>query len=457
MNVSEIFANRIMALDAADLSAADRTQVDYLLLDSAAVAYASITQPWVAKLRLWATLHSCAGRSGIIGSSIRAPAPIAALVNGTTAHSYELDDTHDGSLSHPGAVVIPAALAVASETGASGADFIAAMVAGYEAMAMIGIAANPDRVMRAGFHPTALFGGFGAAAATAKLYGLDAAGLLQAWGHVLSMAGGSMQFSEDATNNTIKRMHAGYPAHNGVLAAQLSLAGIEAPKQALDGRYGFLALYGREAKPEVLAEERRRLAIHDVSLKPYACCRHFHSMIDGLREASEDFTLVTSTIEAITVRGAANLQEKMRRRPGSPMAAQYSLPFVVGATLEFGPDRLDAFEPRNLENRAILHWADMVVFEVDEDLDAKFPAHLGTEVEIRLAGGELRTARTLDSLGTPARPLSFEQILDKARALTCSLEPPLDIGGLEEAVRNLRTRRRIDELERVLMVSDGQR
>ncbi|MBI4191217.1 MAG: MmgE/PrpD family protein [Betaproteobacteria bacterium] len=453
MNLSEVFAQRIIGINAAALRAAEIDQISRLLLDFAGVACGCTARPWVVRLRRWANRYDGAGRAGIIGGRARVPAPIAALVNGTTAHSYELDDTHDASLSHPGAVVIPAALAVASETGAGGAEFMMAMLAGYEAMAIIGMAVNTEAAMLDGFHPTAIIGGFGSAAAAAKLYGLDVSGLLQAWGHVLSMTGGSMQFSDETTGTTIKRMHAGYPAKNGVLAAELSAAGIDAPKRPLDGKYGFLALYGREARPELLAEEKRRFAIHDISLKPYACCREFHSMIDGLRETTENFTVAPSAIQAITVRGPKCLQEQhMLRRPDSPMAAQYSLPFVAGATLEFGPTRFDAFESANLDDKGILRWADMVEFEYDESLQANFPAHFGTEVEIRLAGGQLRTARVLDSIGTAARPLSWEQILEKANRLTGGLDPALDIARLERAIRGLPTQRSIDDLDVVLMM-----
>ena len=216
-------------------------------------------------------------RQASSAAGVRVPAPVAALVNGTAAHSYELDDTHDPSMSHPASVVIPAALAVAAECDSTGEEVVAAVVAGYEAMTRIGTAANASHVIEFGFHPTALFGGFGAAAAAAKLRGLDSEGLRCAWGHALSMASGSMQFSDETTGTAVKRTHAGYAAQQGVLSVELAVAGIEAPQRALDGKYGFFKLYGREARPELLRENPARFAIHDISFKPYACCRQFHS------------------------------------------------------------------------------------------------------------------------------------------------------------------------------------
>jgi 2-methylcitrate dehydratase PrpD len=304
-------------------------------------------------------------------------------------------------------------------------------------MTRIGMAANASHVIEFGLHPTALFGGFGAAAAAARLKGFDSERLRCAWGHVLSMASGSMQFSDETKGTAVKRVHAGYAAQQGVLAAELAEAGIEAPQRALDGKYGFFKLYGREARPELLLERPARLAIHDISMKPYACCRQFHSMIDGLRSATDDFARL-DTIRAIKVRGPRVLAEQhMLRRPSSPMAAQYSLPFVVGATLEMGPARYDAFATDNLANPAILRWADMVEVDFDGEMQAQYPAHFGSVVEVAFADGRVRAERVLDSRGTPARPFTWAQLHEKAAALTGQCRPPLDLALLQESIQGL--------------------
>jgi 2-methylcitrate dehydratase PrpD len=450
-DLSAEFAERILAIEPATLEAEDHEQVGRLLFDVSACAYGGTRQPTVAALCRWAAGYAGVGKAGVIAAGLRVPAPFAALVNGTAAHSYELDDTHDPSMSHPASVVVPAALAVAPECNSTGEDFVAAIVAGYEAMTRIGVAANASHVIEYGYHPTALFGGFGAAAAAAKLRGLDSGRLRCAWGHVLSMASGSMQFSDETTGTDVKRVHAGYAAQQGVLAVELALAGIEAPQRALDGKYGFFKLYGRQAKPELLSERPDRLAIHDISFKPYACCRQFHSMIDGLRSATGGFTR-TPSIRAIKVRGPRVLADQhMLRRPASPMAAQYSLPFVVGATLEFGPTRYDAFASENLDKAAVLRWADMVQVGYDEEMQSQYPAHFGTEVEVGFADGTARRERVLDSRGTPANPFTWEQLREKAQSLTAQCRPALDLDLLERTVQGLPKAKDVAMLDRVLM------
>ena len=284
-------AEQLLAIAAQPLPEQDAEQVKRLVLDYLGVSLRGAGTPWTESLIQWAERYQGTGSATVANSPLRVAPHVAALVNGTAAHGYELDDTHDPSMSHPGAVVISAALAVASETRSSGAQFLSAVAAGYQAMGRLGMAANAGRVMERGFHPTALFGPFGAAVAAVALHGLDAATLAGAWGHALSLTGGSMQFSDEPEGTTVKRLHAGYAASHGVMAAELAKASIGAPVRSLDGKHGFLSMFGSEPNPSrLLREEGERLEIHRISMKPYSCCRLFHSLIDALQEATNDFS-----------------------------------------------------------------------------------------------------------------------------------------------------------------------
>lgn len=449
-DVSSEFARRILEIRDAGLETADYHQVGRLLFDFAACAYSGSQQDSAKALRKWAERYAGAGHAGVIGGSFRVPAPVAALANGTAAHSYELDDTHDSTLSHPASVVISAALAAAAETNCTGQEFVAAIVAGYEAMARVGLAANAAEVIEFGFHPTAVFGGFGAASAAAAIQKLSREQLLCAWGHVLSMAAGSMQFSDETDGTAIKRVHPGFAAQQGILAVELAQVGVDAPRRALDGKYGFFKLYARNAQPELLNRSGAPFAIHRISFKPYACCRQFHSVVDALDETTQNFSR-TSDIVSLTVRGPRVLGDQhMLRRPTSPMAAQYSLPFVVGATLEFGPSNYSAFAPENLGDAEILRWADLVKVEFDQELQSKYPDHFGSEVEVMFADGKVRTERVLDSRGTPARPFSWQHLRDKAANLTADCRPPLDLQMLEATVTSLREAENVHAFEGLL-------
>lgn len=434
--LSTTFARQMLEIGKSRLGHADREKVRYLLLDCLSVSRVGATLGWTRAMTEWAGRFAGSGKAPIVGSTLSVAPHIAALINGTAAHGYELDDTHDASMSHPGAVVIPAALAVAAEIGASVEALMAAIACGYEAMARVGMATGAHQVIHDGYHPTALFGGFGAAAATASLLGLDANGLARAWGHVLSLAGGSMQFSDEPEGTTVKRLHAGYASQNGVLAAELAARGVSAPAQALDGKYGFLALYSKSPRPEELSiGPDTELQIHRISIKPYACCRLFHSLIDGLREASDGFKLPVDRIRRIDVSGPQTmLDQHMMRRPTSVMAAQYSMPFIVGATLAYGPHRFDAYREDRLADTRILDIVDRVGGAADAEIEAHFPRHMGTAVEITLADGSVRRAKVMDSRGTPVKPLSLDELAGKAQSLVRDADPDLDIAAIRSRI-----------------------
>ncbi len=424
VGISLALAEEIVGLQAYTLSQEDHEQLQRLLLDYAAVTLCGSVQPWGRTLTEWAGAHGADGKVLLIGSGKRAGANSAAMVNGTAAHGYELDDTHDKSMSHPGAVVITAALAAGTETGASGEQLLSAIVAGYEVMARVGMAANSLGVIERGFHPTATFGVFGAAAAASKLYGLDAMGIAQAWGIALSMASGACQFAFEPKGTMVKRMHAGIPAHNGVIAAQLARLGLAAPVQALEGNYGFFKLFGVDPDPSLLTKAKDApLEIHDISMKPYSCCRKFHSLIDALEQATDGFSIPVEDIEGITVRAPNTaIGSHMMRRPDSVMAAQYSMPYIVGATLAYGPRRYDAYGTEYHEDRRILTIVDQVQAVPDAELDRLVPAKMATGVDLTLRSGGTRRATVLDSLGTPVRPMSTIEVEGKAQALLAPLE-----------------------------------
>jgi 2-methylcitrate dehydratase PrpD len=404
------------------LSEVDTEAMRRLFLDNFIVSLWGSTRPWTKQIARWTRRFAGTGASPVLGGDWSADASVAALVHGTAAHSYELDDTHNETLSHPGAVVIPAALAVAAQTDASQEKLFRAVAAGYEAMALIGNAAGGLETVHRGFHPTAIFGAFGAATASLALHAyargtpVTADQLVRAWGHALSQASGSMQFSTEAAGGEVKRVHAGMAARSGVLAAEFSMMeAVTAPQHVVEGQYGVASLFGG---PQRVVEPTRELQIHSISLKPYACCRLFHSTIDALAELTDNFTMPTEGIREIVVSGPQLIADQhMLVEPVSSMAAQYSCPYIVGATLRYGPYRYDAYDETLLADPEIRRIARLVRFELSEALTQYYPARFATGVEFRMQNGTTCSSVVIDSVGTPARPLSIEQILAKGDGL----------------------------------------
>ena len=424
-------------------------QLERLLIDHLACACGGAYLPWGRGLVNWAAPYAGTGESQVIGSTMRTSAPIAAFLNATAAHGMELDDTHDASLSHPGAAVMATALAVGADTNATGEDILTAMAVGYEMTCRAGMATGAS-ILEFGFHPTALFGGFGACAVAARLYGLDRQGLEDAWGLLLSMIGGSAQFSQDPRGTVVKRLHGGFGAKNGILAAQLARQGLSGPSRALDGRFGLLSLFGQgDSLPEKLdPDDGAPLAVHRISLKPYPCCRLFHSTIDAAREVLGELPYSDiDAIDAIHVGGPNVLPEQhMIRRPTSMMAAQYSLPYSMAAAFESGPYDIGAFDEESLAHPVREAIADKVTCVADATMQAAFPEHFGTWIDIRFVDGSSKRVDKLDSYGTPSAPMSIADIVGKADGLLTST--PLEMTGaaLADAVSAFVQTRRLRPL-----------
>ncbi len=428
-------AEELAAMKFEQLSKDDVEQIQRLILDYSAVTLCGSVQPWGRMLTKWAR-HNGTGKSTLIGSGSGASAPVAGMVNGTSAHGYELDDTHDKSMSHPGTVVISTALAVGNELSSSGQDILIAIVAGYEAMARIGMAANPLNIIEFGRHPTCLFGPFGAAATAAHLLGMDGSGLARAWGLVLSMASGANQFAFEPEGTMVKRMHGGIPSQNGITAAQLANLGVEGPVEALEGSFGFFHLFGIDPKPEMLHKSTNETyEVHNISIKPYACCRKFHSLIDALGDATDGFSIDPQAIDKITVKSPETaIGQHQMRRPDSVMAAQYSMPYIVGATLAYGPTRYDAFDIDYHDDKKILDIVDRVEAEHATELDAFVPEKFPNRVELLMRDGSSRSAVVMDSRGTPVHPLSTDGVLQKAQALCETIDPDIDLNAIVNTV-----------------------
>jgi len=437
-------AEELLAAGEAPLAARDLAQIRNLILDHLGCCYAGSMLAWGRRLHEWAAPHAGSGNAPLLASELRLAPTLAAFVNATSAHGMELDDTHDESVSHPGAAVIASSLALAAHHGLGGEHMAAAILAGYEASGRVGAATNAAETIELGFHPTSLFVGFGAAAAAAVLLRLSPRELARGWGLMLSMAGGSMQFSQEPEGTTVKRLHGGYAALHGVMAAEHAALGIAGPEQALEGRYGLIHNFGANSDPGRLNRPRPDgPEIHRISYKPYPCCRLFHSTLDALAEVTGNFSLDPGEIESITVGGPDILvTQHMLRRPTSEMAAQYSLPFTLGAALHYGPGSVAGFMGEALADPRTLAVADRVEAVADARMQAAFPAHFGSWLELKTRGGQVRRSDVLDSLGTPANPMKRNDLLVKFAGLTKG-------DNRIDAAHTAATLDRLQELDRV--------
>ncbi len=367
------------------------------------------------------------GRASTIGGKGARSAETAAFVNGALSHIVEMDDVDRGSVLHPGAVVIPAALAIAEVRSKSGREFLSAIVAGYEVAIRIGEAVGKKHYFY--FHNTSTCGVFGAAAAASWLLGLDVERIVCALGNAGTQSSGLWEFNAEGAMS--KHLHAGRAAANGVLAALLAEHGFTGPSRILEGERGFFRATAPDADPDrVLAGlGSGKLKIHGVSLKPHASCRHTHAAIDcALALRSRIGAEPIRTIEVDTYGATLSLCD--RPSPSTPYEAKFSLQFCVASALLRGEAGLGAFGEEAIRDSRARELTSKVQARIEPSIEARYPREWPAKVRVRLLNGNTLEAETSHPKGDPELPLSSGEIEGKFRALAAH-------GGRKDAVETL--------------------
>ncbi len=351
------------------------------------------------------------------------PAQYAALVNGVAAHSLEMDDTHQASSLHPGATVFSAALAIAGEAGTDPTRFVPAVVAGYEVSCRLGMAVNPAAHYDRGFHPTATAGVFGAVVTAGILLGLSETELVHGLGIAGSMSAGLMEFLADGS--WTKRLHPGWAAHSGILAARLAQAGYTGPATVLEGRHGFLAAYSPAPLPEALLDRLGSdFQILRTSVKAHACCRYKQAPIDGILAILSEHDLGPGDVEQIEI-GVLSagweiiVEPDLRKRdPQSVVDAQFSMPYGAAVALLFGRASTAEYTPATVASSEVRAAMRMIRCVHDASLDREYPARWPASVSMRTRDGQRFSTRVEFPKGDPENPLNDTELEDKFRRLS---------------------------------------
>lgn len=318
------------AFDAIPVAARDAARL--FMLDTLAVAWAGSDAPGCREAH--ALLVDDGGRadSTLWAFGGRLPATAAAFINGMTSSALDYDSIGRGVAVHINIAVLPAALAIAQKTHAGGRELLAALVIGSDIVYRLGMALNkPNR----GFHYTATLGAFGAAAAAARLLGLDAAAAQHALGIAFFQAAGTQQANIEPS--LCKRMLSAFAARAGVYGALLAQRGITAPASVFEGKFGFHALY-QEGDPRRVREELgRRYDGVNVSIKKYPSCGCNHSTIEAVLTLIRAHDLHADDVESVVVTVTPYIERIVggaydpSREP--QVAAQFNLRYTVACLL----------------------------------------------------------------------------------------------------------------------------
>jgi 2-methylcitrate dehydratase PrpD len=394
--LTESLALRAAELGYEVLPEAVREVARQCILDYLGVAVAGAGDPLVKIVLDEMAEAGGAEQASVVGHAARLPALSAALVNGAAGHALDYDDYNAAMPGHPTVAILPGLLALAEAKASSGQEVLTAFVAGYETECRIGAALSPGHY-DLGFHSTATIGSFGAAAACARLLGLDA----EATASALGIAGTQAAGLKSQFGTMCKPFHAGKAAQNGLLAARLASRGFSSRPDLIECVQGFALTHGPDFAPEkALTEPEGGFYILANLFKYHAACYFTHAPIECARALRRDHALSPERIAGITLRVDASTDRVCNiAEPRDGLESKFSLRQTVAMALA-GIDTagLDAYGETNARDPGLVRLRQRIAI----DFQQNWPQTLA-ELEIELSDGK-RVAARHDS-GIPAADL----------------------------------------------------
>lgn len=428
-------------------------------IDTIAVAIAGTTESATVKalnaLKTWGQ-----GNSHVIGSKARLSPPWAALINGTAGHALDLDDNFDPPKAHASTVLVPAILALGEDIKASGSQCLDAYIVGLQILGRIGQGVNPTHRNR-GWHATATLGSMGAAAACARLLGLDAEKASMALSLSTSMSAGFMsQFGTEA-----KPLHAGLAARNGIMAAHFAQHGVQGSDGVFDGRTSLNHLmvgpdyeelrdnlthieHGQNLRFETRSiGEPLMILEHGFRVKRFANCGAAHRAMDALLYLRETHGFLADDVQKIDVHAPrVHFNNLMYQRPVTGLESKFSIEHALAICLKDGTCELKDFESPAVERADIRALYPLIHRNPVDKLEGEFP----TFIEVHLKDGRAFKEERAWPLGSKWKPFSddeYWQKLDSCAAPVIDVEKTAEI---KSALQAFRKSENIQELMKTL-------
>jgi 2-methylcitrate dehydratase PrpD len=397
------------------------------LYDLLSSALASGDLPWSRQAAAVARRNSggAANGAGIIGTSEAVAVQDAAFANGVIGHGLVRDDMHVGSVSHLGTVLVPALLALSTTKKVGGRELLTALVAGYEVGGKIGRMILDVDVSKV-FRPTGITGPVAAAAAGAKLLGLDVEQTTTAIALGANAAAGYNEWA--ATGGSEMFFHTGLAARSAVTAVQLAAEDAYASRTAIDGEAGLLAAFRRSLQPSVPELFADRPEILAVFFKPVPACNFAQSPAQAALAIAKRRKLRAADIDRVTVQVTRAAALYPGCNVGGPfehiLQAKMSIQYNVAAALLHGDFAERNYVPQ--QNPDVLQVAALARLDVDADLTKAFPAKQGAGVSVHTHAGDLLEERVEDVVPTSADGVRERFVTASAERLGTSRAKALD-------------------------------
>lgn len=449
---------RALAQFAADLtydrvppSAIERIKL--CLLDTCACGLFGSSLPWTRIVADFARDLGGKRESTVWGRNFKVSAPNAALVNGSSVHSFEFDDLHKSSIVHPGSIAVPPALAMAEHIGGcDGKEFLTAIVAGYEVAIRVGMSVGTSHLQR-GFHPTGTNGTFGAGAAAGRILRLDIEKMTHDLGISGTQAAGLMAAQYSAM---VKRMHAGRAAQSGVYGALLAQKGLTGITNILEADYGGYcsAMADISDKTLLTVGLGENFETGRVGFKPYAAGGSTHTAHEAVKAIMEKNNLTADMIEKITIHAttATYHHTSWEYKPEGVTAAQMNMHYVVAVTALEGDIFIDQFTAEKIKNPQIIEYSRKVEVIPDPELDKLGPQFRHAIVaEVKTRDGTTYAERVDTAKGSEKKPMVADEVINKYKILAGKILDKNSVVELQDMVLNLEKISDVRELAELLV------
>jgi len=395
----------------------------FCIIDTIAACTFGSELPWSKMIIKHATTTSGPGNSSIFGpEGYKVQPAMAALSNGALSHSFELDNLRMPSVGiHPGAILVPSSLAMGQELGASGKDVITAFTAGLEVLSRIGNSAKHS-CEELGFHAPGINGGFGSSMAAGSLMGLSPEQMTNALGIAGSLSSGVLEFAMSGTGGMVKRLHLGRAAESGILAATLARDGFTGPQTILEGKFGFLNVYARNAKIEQLTKDLgKHWDARLIVFKRFSCHITSHTPVQGILDMKAEHGFSGDDVAGIVIEGNEKIVSHHNiSEPTDVMLGQYSTAFCTALALFKDP-----LDPRNFSEESI---NDPKIREVCRNTTLKelpkekrYEYAYGSVLHVTLKDGRTITHGAPGFKGLPISPFTSDDLREKYMKLAYRL------------------------------------
>lgn len=381
-------------------------------LDFFAVVLAGFREPLAGQITRSVTNLGGTPKATLLLGGVRTSPPLAAMANGTLAHTLDYDDTLWTYIGHSTSVIFPAALAVAEAVDCSGLDLLASFSLGVETAHLIGSPITP-KLSKRSWHPSPSVGVFGAAVSSSLIMGGNINSIASALTISTNMAAGIRQnFGSKA-----KPLVIGWASHAGVMASIFAQQGISGSEDAFEGRQGFYMAYANTIPDRFNKDRNSKMAVVSpgVAFKLYPCCTGAHPTIDAIVMIQKEYLLSLDEIGSVQIEVTPEvLDELIYPVPSDSREARFSLPYCAAVALMYGGVGLDHFRDESLKNPDISAIMQCIEIQPNEKLSRLGGEHCpASRVTIVTRGGRKIQRSVSAARGNPGNPISFEELQSK--------------------------------------------